>query len=291
MNDSTFHAAHAPAGVLDGMDSRYLGPGVVVDAARPDEDHLQVALPTGGEPVRAELAAPGVGGLRRGERVLVSVTDSGGAYVIGVLGSGRRRLDTRRGASAEVVTDEDGERVEVRDPEGSLIFRYDPDGGRAELTVPRGSLDVQAPEGDLNLRAGRAVRLTGRTIDLAATSSIRAFVHDAASRVATALRLGHRSARLDAETVRVDSQRAQLQSERIDTEADEIRTTARRIRTTAEVVTQRFGSLCRRVKGLVQSRAGRMRTLISGSWRTRAERADLRSRDTFKVDGRKIHLG
>lgn len=293
MDTSTLYS---PTVTLPGQDQRYLGPGVVIGTD--DPDHLQVALPSTDDPVRAELAAPGIAHLKEGERVLVSVTGAGTAYVIGVLGRGRRRIATRGGASTEVISDAEGERVEIRDSDGALVFTYDPDLRRAELNVPDGSLDVQAPRGDLTFRAGGAVRLSGKTVELSATSAIRAFVHHAATRVFSALHLAPGSARLDADTLRLQTRRTRvrtddvrIRSRAIDTEADEIRTTAGRIRVTADAVTQRFGSLCRRVKGLFEGRAGRVRTLISGSWRTRAERADLRTRDTFKVDGRKIHLG
>lgn len=279
-------------------EERYLGPGVVAREEVDGPSRVEVTLPWEEGRVEAEVAVAGAGRLRRGQRVLVSLTAGGGAYVVGLLGESRSRLSARNGATARLVEEGDGERLEVRDPEGALIFAYDPDRGGARLHVPDGDLEVSAPGGDLVLGAGKAVRVEGRTIDLAARSSVRAFVGAAASGIASSIRLGRQSTRVDTDTLRVTAsrgdvsvERVRLTGDRVDTEVAELHTTAERIRTTAEKVTQRFGSLCRRVAELVQTRAGRVRQLVSGSWHARAERADLRTEETFKVDGKKIHLG
>lgn len=298
MTNPTLYAPPTREPPPDEHEQRYLGPGVVVRADRDRRSRVDVALPWSEDHVQAEVATAGADGLRQGQRVLVCLTAGGAAYVIGTLGAVDQRVSTREGAAAELVDHGEGERLEVRDPDGGLVFEYDPAGKRAHVRIPEGDLDVVAPKGDLTLGAGGAVRLTGQTIDLAATSAVRAFVHAAASGITSAIRLGRRSTRIDTDGFRmnakhadVSAQTGHLTGDRMETDVDELRTTARRIRTTAEKVTQRFGSLCQRVKGLLQTRAGRLRSLVSGSWHARAKRADLRTEETFKVDGRKIHLG
>ncbi len=281
-----------------GAQERYLGPGIVMQVEEADANQVQVALPAAEAWVEAQVALTGAEAVRRGQRVLVSVTEGGAAYVIGVLGEARRGVATRDGARAQVVEDEAGERIQLRDGEGCLLFEYDPARKTARVQVPRGDLELLAPEGEVLVGAGKGIRLTGQTVDLAATASLRALVHDPSSGGVNSLRMGRKGIRMDTEGLRVDARRgrfnvdrSQITGERVDAEVREIRTTAQRIWTTAESVTQRFGSLCRRVKGLFQSRAGRVRSLISGTWHARSDRADLRSEKIFKVDGSKIHLG
>ncbi len=274
----------------------YLGPAVVADVDA--RGRLLVTLPGDDGPRWAEMAAAHPGPVGPGRRVLVTVGDDGTPYVIGVLGARPRRVTGRQGGSATLVEDERGERIEVRGSDDELLFEYDPERRSARLRLPEGNLDIVAPGGDVTLAAGRTVRLHGESVELAATSSVRVFVHDLASQVLSALRLGRRSSRLTSERVRVDAERAdlrmdetRLEGERLECDVSKVRTTARDVETVAERVSQRVGTLYQEVTGLLQTRAGRLRMLVAGAWHGRAKRADLRTRDTFKVDGEKIHLG
>lgn len=269
--------------------TRYVGAAVVLEVDPDDATRLTVALPGGRGSCRAELALPGAGRLRPGARVLVNAEPDGSAWVIGVLDRSARSVRADDGTQATLVNDGQGERIELRDPEGGLLFQYDP---------ATGSAQVHAPAGDLTLSAGGAVRLHGESIDLAARSSVRLLVHDKAAKVLNAIQLGRQSTRIRTRRAELDADEAdlrighsRLEGDRVETRVSVLQTTAERIETVAETVVQRFGSLCRKVSGLMQSRAGRLRTLVSGAWHQRAQRADLRSKETFKVDGERIHLG
>lgn len=300
MSDSTLFSDPFPdlSGPLPEPNGGYLGPAAVVGVDGNAAGSILVELPDGRGRCRAEVAVPGLGRPTPGRRVLVSAGGPNETYVIGVLDRAPRQVLSREGGSATVVEHAEGERIEVRGPDRALLFEYDPGNGAARLHLPEGDVAVSAPNGDLNLSAGGAVRLTGRSIDLAASSFVRVFVHDAAARILNSIRLGRRGARIRAKRASLDAERAELEvertrvtGERLDTHVSLIRTTAERIETVAESVTQRFGALCRRVTGLLETRAGRLRMLVSGAWHGRAERADLRTRETFKVDGDQIHLG
>lgn len=248
---------------------RYVGPAVVVDAGPAGAEEparaarMRVSIPGNPEAYEAELAVPAPAPLEPGRRVLVTLADDGKAYVTGILDQRLPGVGARAGGTASVVEDEAGERIEVRDEADELVFRYDPTTGSARLRVPRGGLSVAAPEGDLTLAAGGTVRLHGESVELAARSRVRLTVHDLAARALSSIRLGRRTTRISAE----------------------------RIETVADRLTERVGSAYRHVKELLQTRAGRVRTLVSGTWRARSKRADLKSEENFKVDGRRIHLG
>ncbi len=292
------HARSGAPGDGQPIPAGWTGPGVVVSVDPDDPGVVQVAVPDVAEALRAEAAVPGADGLRAGSRVLVTTGTRGGAWVTGILDAGARRVAAREGSFARVVESDEGERIQVRSASGELLFEYDPDRGMARLNLPEGGLEVAAPHGDLTFAAGGAVRLRGDTIDLAATSGVRLLVHDAASRVLSALRLGRSSTRLSTKRARIDAEqgelrvdRGRLRGDRMETRVDHLSTRARRIDVSAETVVERFGSLCRRITGLLQTRAGRVRTRVEGAWHARARRADLRTKETFKVDGERIHLG
>ena len=283
---------------------RYVGPAMVVEDDPTDSKgpggrtRTRVSIPGALEEYEAELAVPTPTPLEPGRRVLVTLADDGMTYVTGILDQPTPQVETRAGGTASVVEDEEGERIEVRDNDDNLVLRYDPSTGAAHLRVPQGGLSVAAPDGDLTLAAGGTVRLHGESVEVSARSRVRLMVHDLAGRALSTLRMGRQStqistprARLDAHRTDVALGRASISGDHLETRASSIRTTAERIETVADRVTERVGSAYRNVKELLQTRAGRVRTLVSGTWRARSKRADLRSEENFKVDGRRIHLG
>lgn len=300
MSQPTFQEDGAPIpGVGSARDHPpYVGPAVVMAVDDDEPGRLEVRLPGADEQRNATLAVPGMGRLRRGTRVLVTTGQGDGVWVIGLLDPSPRRLTTEDGVSTAVVRDRDGERIQVRGPDDELLLEYDPERKKTRLRVAEGDLELAAPNGDLTLASGKGVRVRGQTIDMVATRGIRVMVHDLATRALSALRLGRTGTRLTtpkvgikAEKGRFQVERTRVSGQRIDTDVSVLRTSAERIETRADSVVQRFGSLCRRVAGLVQTRAGRLRSVVSGAWFARSRKADLRSKETFKVDGEQIHLG
>ncbi len=59
----------------------------------------------------------------------------------------------------------------------------------------------------------------------------------------------------------------------------------------ARSVVERFGDVWRRIKGVFQSRAGRVRHVVDGSYNVKAERIVERATKDVKIDGEKINLG
>jgi hypothetical protein len=258
---------------------RYLGPARVleVDAAA-GRARVEIPGEAGPQSRWAELALAQPVAFD-GRRALV-VSNGDDAYVIGVLGR------------------PPGAPIQVRNERNEVVFEYDAAAQRSRLVVPTGDLDILVPEGDLTLASDRGVRVRGRTVDISATTGLRLAVHDLAARLLTSIGLSQRGARLKTGTLRVEADRAdvaaragRLKGDRLETEASLVRTRAARIETDADTVVERAGQLFRQVRGVIQTRAGRVRSLVTGAWHVRAGRADLRTKDVFKVDGDRIHLG
>lgn len=76
-----------------------------------------------------------------------------------------KQLTTRSGASARLVEDPDRSELQIADTEGRLLVAYDADSGTMTLTVPAGHLVLQAPQGDVTLKAGGTLALSGRRLD------------------------------------------------------------------------------------------------------------------------------
>ncbi|GEM_PF-2106155 len=277
----------------------YTGPARVMESAPSSAGVLKVLLP--GETVArdAVVAYSASVSLQEGSRVLVTRGESvDQVWAIGILDAPERRLATRDGASASVVRDEAGEILEVRDAQGGLLFQYDPARGVTRVQVLEGDLELLAPMGEVTIAAGGGLHLQGRSIQLKTLSSVRILVHDLASRVLGSMGLGRSGLEVKTGAVNVETgdsnlvtTRSRFRAEQASVDADRLRTRAGTVEVEAESLVQRVGSLTRWVRDLAQLRAGRVRSLVKGSWISRSGRADLRSKETFKVDGERIHLG
>ncbi|AUX31882.1 MULTISPECIES: DUF3540 domain-containing protein [Sorangium] len=231
-----------------------------------------------------------------GRHVLVTGEDLERCYVIGVLGdeaapASERRLTTRSGASAAVSTDGERERIEVRDPAGRLVFEYRPDLGRGLLSVPAGDLALAAPQGNIDLVAGGAIRCRG-----AGGVTLEAGDGDASAR--PSLALGQTEARLGARAVKLVGERAEVlfaeasyRGVQLSAAVEQVKVVADRMETLATHVFERLKRSFRRVEDLDELLAGRVRTRASGAYSVKGGHASIEAEDDVKIDGKRIHLG
>jgi hypothetical protein len=171
-----------------------------------------------------------------------------------------RRLETRAGAVVSIVEREGEERIEVRDAREKLLIEIDPATGRATVTVP-GDLCFAAPNGDIDLTAGGAVRLRGKKLELEAVEG----------------RVGIRDLHVGGVTLQARLDQAKLEVGRLETVADR--------------VFERARSVFRQAEDLYQLKAGRLRELVKGGYAVRAGHASLVADDEVKIDGKQINLG
>ncbi|HSN98335.1 MAG TPA: DUF3540 domain-containing protein [Candidatus Nanopelagicales bacterium] len=188
------------------------------------------------------------------------------------------------------ISVEDGAAA-IRDAEGRLLVRFKD--GAAEIFAPAGDLTLAAPAGRVRLRAGRAVEL---------------HVGDAGD-AADARDAGQDSAppqlRVDAATTSLDTPRLDIRTDAARLTAGEASLVARRVATTAtEVVhaverleinatrlVERTRDTFREAAGLLQTKAGRARTLIDDAYALWSRRTTLASREETSIDGSKVLLG
>jgi Protein of unknown function (DUF3540) len=177
---------------------------------------------------------------------------------------------TADGASARVAVVEGREQLELRDREGRLLFAYDAESGRGVLSIPVGDLELEAPNGDVVLRAGRRVRLQGgRELELRAGRL-------AVSAGEAELRLGE----------------TRFVGERFDGVLRRAKLSAEKLETVAGRLLERAVNVYRQVQRLHQLKAGRVRTLVEGSYHVKSgDGVFIKSDEIAQIDGKQVHLG
>ncbi len=232
-------------------------------------------LSLGDRPGESELwAYPAVAGADRlgpGDRVLAAGESTGACYIIGILESrpAPRRVTSREGASARLVETDGGERIEVRDAEDRLIFDYRPDAGRAVLSMPAGDLALSAPNGNIDLVSGKAIR----------------------ARAGEAVALEGPKLRVAGERGEFLIGEATYRGRRLSATVETAKVVLDRLETVASRLVERAKNVYRHVENLNQIKAGRMRSLVQGAHHQKAGRMSIKADDDVKVDGRRIHLG
>jgi len=131
-------------------DTRYFGPAVTTEDEREDGRVLVRMDGRGPRPLcTAHVAVPRPAPLAMGQEVLLAGDNADELYVIGVLSPPK----TREPAEFNTRPDE-------------VQFEYDPRSKKGRLSMPHGSLDLVAEEGDINLRAAKNVRIDGQSVEM-----------------------------------------------------------------------------------------------------------------------------
>ncbi|MFK7984841.1 MAG: DUF3540 domain-containing protein [Sandaracinaceae bacterium] len=229
------------------------GRGVRVRAAELGERVAQNAVAGSWEPAS-------------GDRVLLLSDGRGACFVVGVLSALR--------------------------PAGSLDLGLNveqDERGATHVTVP-GDLHLSAPHGQIHIEGARGV---GMRSERAVTIES----HDGqASR--SRLTLDGDAAEIRAGVFAAKAARLVALAEdvttiatRVDAQVEELRTRAERIETRVGALVEHAKESYREVEGLSQTRVGRMRLVAKGQLSWLAERAKLKAKDVFAIDGESIHLG
>lgn len=259
-----------------------LGPGAARVTCRPVGPRPVSAE---GEPLVATLAVlPGYCPAP-GDRVLVASSDDG-AWVIAVLeatSSAAPALALADGSRASV---EDGG-LALRDAAGQLLLRYAE--GHLHLAAPEGDLRLSA-RGDIVLEGGADVRVHGpRAVSLGAGP---------ASAPSTQVTLQPRSLQVETERVGLRARIADVAAGSVSLVAAVLTTTAERITSNAEHHAvdarhwlTRAEDALHVVRDLVETRAGRARTLVEGTLDVHSRRTNMVSEAETSIDGERVLLG
>lgn len=182
-----------------------------------------------------------------------------------------RRIEERRlDDGARLRTD--GDTAEIMDAEGRLLVRY-----------RDGALEIAAPD---------RLTLAAKHIHIEGDESVT--VGGAGAR----LRLDEDGAAIEATDARVRADRASLTSDRATVIAGRIESTAsvvtqrvERLEIEATKIVERARDTFREARELLESRAGRVRTIVQGGFHLIADRTTMRSTEETSIDGKRILLG
>lgn len=228
-----------------------------------------------------------------GDLLLVS-RDGGQSIAIAVVEAARAPgLIAKDGARAELVRGG----IEFRDAEGRLLLRYLD--GALEVAPSHGDLRLRAPSGRVEIEAGTDVAIhAARDLKLSAAKSTETTVGAANAELPSRLRVdaegtkvSGRAFELRSRSARAVSVKAELIATDLGLSAKTIVTHARKIETTAERVTLRAKEAVEDIAGLLETRVGRMRSLVRGAFSLRSKSTNMKSEEDTSVDGRRVLLG
>jgi len=178
---------------------------------------------------------------------------------------GEPRIETPLGASATV----EGDTLVVRDPRGEIVVKYDAATGSATIAAPGGDLRLAAPSGKVVIDAGTDLELSAR-----AKTSIHSVELEA-----------------DADLTHLRSKALDLASGAIQASAQTVVIGVGRWNMTAERVIEKATDVFRNIEGVIETRAGRLRSLIRGATQMRSGTTSITSKEDTSVDGRRVLLG
>ena len=240
-----------------------------------------------------------------GDQVLIAWEGHDEAYVIGVLKrSGRSeparpQLRASSGASARLVDGEAGEEIQIRDREGQLVCAYDAEGGRATLSVPNGDLALQAPNGFVDLVAGRGVRcFSPGPVEFESRTGVGLRVRSSEGKGPTGIQLSGRGMALASESLSLVVDQGQLrvkdmsyEGHALNSRVDRARVAFGKLESVVERMFARAGEIYRKVEGVEHVEAGQMRTRVEGVHTVEAQASHHRTKGDVRIDGAHIHLG
>jgi hypothetical protein len=251
-----------------------------------------------------ELAAMGDILPRKGDRVVMAADQNGQQFILGVVHDGSRLsararndqvLSTSSGATVEIVDDEDGESVRIRDRNQQLVFEYRPDKGKGHISLDAGKISLNAAE-TIDLTAGTDLRLfSGQGTRLDALGSV-----DLISRSETSSRIGldRGKVQLSGETLLCGAEKglfrinhSRLQGRSVSMRLESARIMISNMETVVKTLFEKATDVFRHVSGLHQLKARRTRTVCEDSHSVVAKRVRIDGNYSVKLQGDKIHLG
>lgn len=253
-------------------------------------------------PVLARLAISLDVALAVGDEVLIAGQNVELFYVIGVLSqlnsSSKQRHDLGDGTYALIDNGKDTPGLQVYSENEELLIEFDPASQKTKINIEKGNLEFTTQDGDIILDSSHNIKLKGNQIDLASTSSIQLSVGDALGQLISTLNMKANQLKLNSTQLSMTANKSDIHIKKAHYIGDDFKANIKttklivdKIRTVANSITQKTKIMYNQVEELSQIKAGRMRTLISGSFHLKAKKSYLKAEDDFKVNAKKIHLG
>lgn len=214
----------------------------------------------------------------------------------GTLASCPPRIVARDGARASIEERDGHEIVSVHDRRGRLLFEYDADTGRGSL-LAAGGLSLQAPEGDIDLVAGGAIRCWAAgevSIASASGASLGARTGDRKAGIRVApdrVTVAGEEIAVGAEKGDLRIGEARLHGRTLTSVFERVHTTIGTLESIAGRVIARADDLFQEVRELHEMRAGRLRALVDDAIDLRGNEVRVDAREDVCIDGKRINLG
>jgi hypothetical protein len=133
--------------------------------------------------------------------------------------------------------------------------------GKTTLTLPEGDLDICSKQGSIHLQAAESITLNGSTFAL------------------------------DVAKGEIKMAEASYEGLHLSATIERTKLFLGKINTTVGRLIERAKNVYRRVDNLNQVQAGRMRTIVDGSYHLKSERIIEKAEKEVRIDGKKINLG
>ena len=280
---------------------RYFGPARVLDYDA-DAGKLRIALTIGAhvDEVWAINAVPGYSEFSAGDEVLVMGETGCPLYIIGVLHSARQqdRLPVESGVYATVSGEAQAKALRVFSADDELLLEFEPGSDRVRLYTDTPNLEVQNRVGDLCFRTAGRMSLEARSIELDSRHTIRMAVGASSGRQNTQIRLERNRLSMDSAEAGINAGRGDFRiaelsytGTRLSGNVVQASIVARRFESTVRTLVSRARNFYQKIDQLAQQKAGRVRTLVEGSYHVKAENTIMKADKDYKVNAEKIHLG
>jgi hypothetical protein len=242
-----------------------------------------------------------------GDTVLVTGETLNACYIIGIIKrhtikrfkAEPTRLVSKQGAYAQTINEQGKESIQIKYENDNLVFEYDTELQRATLSVAKGDLCLNAPDGEIQFFSSKGINCRSLgDVHLESQSKINLNVPSSSATPVSTLELTAQRASLSAAACDIKTKQANLLAEHTKVEGESlIATLARsklvieRLETVAQRICQRAVNIFSRVENLQQTQAGKVRTLVTDDYYLKAKHTDIHAEQDVKINGDKIHLG
>lgn len=275
-------------------------PAEITCAGTGDDGRYRLSPLDGSPALQARPALADPRCLSEGDRVLAIEDGDGAVWIIGMIGSpahAARRIAEHGGASATVEGEGRTLRLVVRDRGGRLLFEHDPASGRSVLHPTRGDLQIAAPEGSIDLRAGRKVRISGAEgveIETPGAVAMRGGTEQGAS----TLRVGRESLDLNGDSLRLRVRAAAVAADTTHLSGHRLHCRIARAAMAFDALEVRAKETVHRVKEaftcveqLMHLRVGRLWGTVREAFHVKSKSVSVKAEQRVHIDGRSIDLG
>jgi phage baseplate assembly protein gpV len=234
-----------------------------------------------------------------GDRVLVAADSGGDLWILAAISaspsvapSDQSEVREPGGATAAVEPGESGSRIVVRDRRGALLFEYDPETRTTTLHTLDGDLDVDVPQGALNLRASQGVRIdSGARVEVNGSGGVNLRSRPAGEGAETRIDVRPDGLGVAAETTEVAAGTVRFDAARVVSRMEKALAIYGTLEITADRIRQRTRRLLTAVEKLFHLSAGRVEADVDDDLRLRSGTATMKAKGRVKIDGDSIHLG